>query len=399
MKKSKIIIVSVLAVILCVMCVTTSTFSWFTRPQTLKGDSLGWGINYETSVGSGVTMKTYKSTDGGNTYTSEVTDFSNSAGLGAGDRIYYKTDITNSGEYPQSVSLYLSKLTLPESPSGSFYLGVNAPLKTYKYYGASAASRGEKVASTINEQNVYVALHNSQIDKLTANLTSGYVHAWSNDGGSFDRNWSEVVDTTKTGTYDVGHWSSAQTFRIYAAKIKYSNTNFMMYTNGWQDGAKPSIASQNTIGYFEFGNTYYVTALTSGEAAGIDTFYSSARVTAGSTINLAAAGKGTITYESSDTSVAKVTSAGIVTGVKAGTATITATSTGVYGDTITATCTVSVSSKQSNVITDVPIITNLRIEGVSDFGEAATESVYWYIKNDSSSTGLTYTIQDVYMTL
>ncbi|MGN1433170.1 MAG: Ig domain-containing protein [Ruminococcus sp.] len=401
MKKSKIIVVSVLAVILCFMCVTTSTFSWFTRPQTKTGDSLGWNINYDTSVGNGVTMKTYVSKDSGNTYdeTAEITSFSNSTGLGAGDRIYYRTDITNNGDSPQSVSLYLSKLTLPEDTQGSFCLGVNDPLKTYKTYGSSAASSGEKVASAVNEQNVYVALHNSEIDKLTAKLTSGYVHAWSSSGGDSDCYWSNVVDTGKTGSWDVGYWSSAQTFRIYAAKVKYSSTNFMLYTSdGWQESAKPSIASQNTIGYFEYGGTYYVTALTSSSAAGINTFYSSASITAGNTIDLAATGIGTITYSSSDTSVATVDSSGVVTGVKSGTTTITATSTGVYGDTITATCTLTVVAKESNVKSDVPIVTNLKVNGVSDVGEATTESIYWYIKNDSSAA-LTYTIEDVYLTL
>ena len=406
MKKSKIIIVSVLAVILCVMCVTTSTFSWFTRPQTMKGDSLGWKINYDTSVGSGVTMKTYASTDGGSTYNEaqEITSFSNSSGIGAGDRVWYRTDITNNGASPQSVSLYLSKLTLPENAQGSFNLGVNSPLKTYKSYGSTAASSGEKVASTINEQNVYVALHNGEINDLKSRLTKGYVHAWSSSGGDSDCNWSNVVDTGKTDSWDVGYWSSAQTFRIYAAKVKYTSTNFMLYTNdGWQESAKPSIASQNTIGYFEHGgagtaSNYHVSALSSGQAAGLDTFYSSASVTVGSTVGLAATGKGTITYKSSNTSVATVDPSGVVTGVKSGRATITVTSTGAYGDTITATCNLTVAAKESNVKTDVPIITNLKVNGISDVGEATTESIYWYIKNDGSGA-LTYTIEDVYLTL
>ena len=406
MKKSKIIIVSVLAVILCVMCVTTSTFSWFTRPQTMKGDSLGWKINYDTSVGSGVTMKTYASTDGGSTYNEaqEITSFSNSSGIGAGDRVWYRTDITNNGASPQSVSLYLSKLTLPENAQGSFNLGVNSPLKTYKSYGSTAASSGEKVASTINEQNVYVALHNGEINDLKSRLTNGYVHAWSSSGGDSDCNWSNVVDTGKTDSWYVGYWSSAQTFRIYAAKVKYTSTNFMLYTNdGWQESAKPSIASQNTIGYFEHGgagtaSNYHVSALSSGQAAGLDTFYSSASVTVGSTVNLAATGKGTINYKSSNTSVATVDPSGVVTGVKSGRATITVTSTGAYGDTITATCNLTVVAKESNVKTDVPIITNVKVNGISDVGEATTESIYWYIKNDGSGA-LTYTIEDVYLTL
>lgn len=404
MKKSKIIIVSVLAVILCVMCVTTSTFSWFTRPQTLKGDSLGWDINYDTSVGSGVTMKTYASTDGGSTYNEaqEITSFSNS-GIGAGDRVWYRTDITNNGASPQSVSLYLSKLTLPENAQGSFYLGVNSPLKTYKSYGASSASSGEKVISTINQQNVYLGLHSdaAEMDKLPP--TIDFIHAWNNSGVVSDCSWSDAVSTGNTCEWSLGgsYWSDEkQTFNIYAMKIDYRCTQFQFVQKpgNYYNDPQPIISSNNTIVYFENGGNYIAQAKVSDPAAGISTFYSSARVTAGDKINLAATGKGTITYESSNTSVAKVDPSGVVTGVKSGRATITVTSTGTYGDTITATCNLSVTSEEGNVKTDVPIITNVKVNGMSDVGEATTESIYWYIKNDGSGA-LTYTIEDVYLTL
>lgn len=124
----------------------------------------------------------------------------------------------------------------------------------------------------------------------------------------------------------------------------------------------------------------------------------SASVTVGSTVNLAATGKGTINYKYSNTSVATVDPSGVVTGVKSGTATITVTSTGAYGDTITATCNLTVAAKESNVKTDIPIITNVKVNGISDVGEATTESIYWYVKNDGSGA-LTYTIEDVYLTL
>lgn len=405
MKKSKIIIVSVLAVILCVMCVTTSTFSWFTRPQTLKGDSLGWDINYDTSVGSGVTMKTYASTDGGSTYNEaqEITSFSNSSGIGAGDRVWYRTDITNNGASPQSVSLYLSKLTLPENAQGSFYLGVNSPLKTYKSYGASSASSGEKVVSTINQQNVYLGLHSDATEMAKLPPTIDFIHAWNNSGVISDCSWSDAVSTGNTGEWSLGssYWSDAkQTFNIYAMKIDYRCTQFQFVKkpNNYYNDPQPIISSNNTIVYFENGGNYIAQAKVSDPAAGISTFYSSARVTAGDKINLAATGKGTITYKSSNTSVATVDSSGVVTGVKSGTAIITVTSTGAYGDTITATCNLSVTSKEGNVKTDVPIITNVKVNGMSDVGEATTESIYWYIKNDGSGA-LTYTIEDVYLTL
>ena len=393
MKKSKIIIVSVLAVILCVMCVTTSTFSWFTRPQTLKGDSLGWKINYDTSVGSGVTMKTYASTDGGSTYNEaqEITSFSNSSGIGAGDRVWYRTDITNNGASPQSVSLYLSKLTLPENAQGKFYLGVNNPLKTYKCYNGNNASAEQKVESVINKKNVYVGFNNNQ----TYTPTNYQVHWWSsNSDYNGDSSVNAYFSPNKTVDYD------NQTYNMSYATIPW-NANAVKLKQGdtWYGNDNTDIATNNTICLYQSATNSYSTIYKgSGVAAGIEKFYSSARVTVGDTIDLAATGKGKINYKSSNTSVATVDPSGVVTGVNSGTATITVTSTGAYGDTITATCNLSVVAKESNVKTDVPIITNVKVNGISDVGEATTESIYWYIKNDGSGA-LTYTIEDVYLTL
>lgn len=394
MKKSKIIIVSVLAVILCVMCVTTSTFSWFTRPQTKKGDSLGWNINYDTSVGSGVTMKTYASTDGGSTYNEaqEVTSFSNSSGIGAGDRVWYRTDITNKGSSPQSVSLYLSKLTLPENAQGKFYLGVNNPLKTYKCYNGNNSSAEQKVESVINKKNLYVGFNQNQ----TYTPTNYQVHWWdsTNSGDIGDSSVNAYFSPNKTGDYD------NQTYNMSYATIPWNaNAVLLRQGNTWYGKDNTDIATNNTICLYQSGENSYSTIYKgSGVAAGIEKFYSSANVTQGSTIDLAATGQGTITYNSSNTSVATVNSSGVVTGLKSGTAKITVTSTGAYGDTITATCNLTVVAKEGNAKTDVPIITNLKVNGISDGSEATTESVYWYIKNDGSGA-LTYTIEDVYLTL
>lgn len=40
MKKSKFTLVIVLGLVLCLLCGTTTTFSWFNRPEVQKGDSL-----------------------------------------------------------------------------------------------------------------------------------------------------------------------------------------------------------------------------------------------------------------------------------------------------------------------------------------------------------------------
>ena len=61
MKKSKIVLVTVLAFVLCFVCLATQTFSWFTLPRSMNGDSLQWSeIAYNASTGSGITIATYE---------------------------------------------------------------------------------------------------------------------------------------------------------------------------------------------------------------------------------------------------------------------------------------------------------------------------------------------------
>lgn len=392
MKKLKIIVVSLLAVILFVMCVTTSTFSWFTRPQSLQGDHLGLDFNYDISTGTGITMRTYASIDDGKTYVettgSEITDFSKAGGLAAGTRVCYRTDIINSGTAPQSVSLYLTKLEFPEDTSGSFYLGVNGPLKTYKNYYGDSSLTSDKQAVTINQKNVYVGFYNAN----TYKPTDYQIHWWNSSKSSYNGN-SEVqpyFSPEKTGT-----WNS-KTYKMSYATIPWdANAVKLRKGDSWYGNDNTDIVTYNTVAFD--GNSTYVT---SGKSAGINTFYSSATLKVGDSIDLAADAQGkTITYSSSNTGVATVDRNGTVSGVSAGTSVITVTATGTYGDVMTASCTVTVSSADGNAKSDVPIVTNVKVDGKYADGEPGMESIYWYIKNDSSSGSLKYTIEELYLTL
>ncbi|MGN0491625.1 Ig-like domain-containing protein [Ruminococcus sp.] len=392
MKKLKIIVVSLLAVILCFMCVTTSTFSWFTRPQSLQGDHLGLDFNYDISTGTGITMRTYASIDDGKTYVettgSEITDFSNADGLAAGTRVCYRTDIINSGTAPQSVSLFLTKLEFAEDTSGSFYLGVNGPLKTYKNYYGDSSLTSDKQAVTINQKNVYVGFYNAN----TYTPTNYQIHWWDSSKSSYNGN-SEVqpyFSPEKTGT-----WNS-KTYKMSYATIPWdANAVKLRKGDTWYGNDNTDIVTYNTVAFD--GNSTYVT---SGKSAGINTFYSSATLKVGDSIDLAAEAQGkTITYSSSNTGVATVDSNGTVSGVSAGTSVITVKATGTYGDVMTASCTVTVSSADGNAKRDVPVVTNVKVDGKYADGEPGMESVYWYIKNDSASGTLKYTIEELYLTL
>ena len=83
MKKSKIILVTVLTFVLCFMCATSTTFSWFSRPQSQSGDALQWSPSNVVSDGSGLSMVTYESTDGTTYGNTPVTSFSGSVASGA----------------------------------------------------------------------------------------------------------------------------------------------------------------------------------------------------------------------------------------------------------------------------------------------------------------------------
>lgn len=391
MKKLKIIVVSLLAVMLCVMCVTTSTFSWFTRPQSSQGDHLGLDFNYDISTGTGITMRTYASIDDGKTYVetagNEITDFSNSGGLEAGKRVCYRTDIINTGKAPQSVSLYLTKLQFAEGTSGSFYLGVNGPLKTYKNYYGDSSLTSDRQAVTINQKNVYVGFDNAN----TYTPTDYQIHWWDNSKSTYNGN-SEVqpyFSPEKTG-----NWNS-KTYKMSYATIPWdANAVKLRNGNSWYGNDNTDIVTYNTVAFD--GNSTYVK---SGKSAGINTFYSSATLKVGDSIDLAAEAQGTVTYTSSNKSVATVDRNGTVSGVSAGTAVITVTATGTYGDVMTASCSVTVSSADGNAKKDVPIVTNVKVDGQYADGEPGVESIYWYIKNDSSSGPLKYTIEELYLTL
>ena len=394
MKKLKIIVVSSLAVVLCLLCATTSTFSWFARPQSNQGDRFGLDFNYDISTGTGVTMRTYASVDDGKTYveTDEITAFSNTEGLAAGNRICYRTDLINSGTAAQSVSLYLSKLTMPDSVTGSFYLGVNSPLKTYKSYYGDNAKTIQKEESTINKKNVYVGFNTNQ----TYTPTNYQVHWWDNSNTKYngDSSVKAYFSPNKEGSYD------NQKYNMSYATIPWdANAVKLRQGETWYGNDNTDIAKNNTILMFKEGNDFKTMYKMSDVAAGIEKFYSSANVTQGNTIDLAAIAQGTVAYTSSNESVATVAKNGTVTAKNAGTAIITVKSTGIYGDEITADCVLSVSSVQGNTKNDVPVVTNVKVPGVYADNEPGIVSVYWFIKNDSSTGPITYTIDDLYLTL
>lgn len=398
MKKSKLILVTVLALVLCLLCVTTSTFSWLPRPKEDKGNYLAWNLSYETSVGKDITMTTYELPENGrepddpHAQLTEVTEFSNSEGIDPGHRKYYRTDIINSGSEAQSISLFLSSLSGLDSTNGKFCLGVNGPLRTYRNYSDISSEAGSKIEKIINEKNVYVGFNVNQ----TYTPQNYAVHWWQtgNDNYNGDSQVQPYFSPNQQGDY------ANSKYNMSYATIPYdANAVKLRQDNNWYGGNNEDLANKNTIIVYSDKGNVNTDYQKSSLAAGIESFYSSAAVTAGDTIDLAAKGHtDTFSYTSSNASVATVSSTGMVTAIKAGHTTITVTSTGSYGDKITATCWLTVhDSVDPGAIFDVPIVTNVKVAPKTEAGNTV-ESVYWYIKNDGS-VALTYSIGDIYLTL
>lgn len=395
MKKSKFTLVIVLGLVLCLLCTTVTTFSWFSRPREESGDTLKWNGSYPIANGEKMSYKTYESLDDGATFeTTEVKDLSGT--VDAGKRRYFCTEISNAGTADQTVSLFLNNLKYTSGTTDGLYVGVNNPLKTYKKYAPIAATADSKTESTVNKKNVYVGF----VSDKSYTPTDYKIHYWNNQGTVGD----EFVSGTKlgTGNYTVSKYDNYKhDYNMYAATIAYyADSMYLYYKDGYKydGGDNTDINTNNTVIWYEYGmNSYHSSYVVSGTAAGILKFYSKATTTIGKTLDLSATAQGTVSYTSSNPNVATVDSNGQVTAKSAGTTTITVTSTGAYGDTISANCTLTVGDKAGSNTEYVPIVTNLKVTKATLDGDMVSK-VYWYLKNESSSP-ISYTVDNLYLSL
>lgn len=411
MKKSKFAIVIALGLVLCLLCGVTTTFSWFSRPREESGDSLGWSGQYKISNGKNISIKTVQSSDDGTTFDEKaVTDFGGS--LEAGKRRYFCTEISNSGNTEQNVSLFIRDLKTSGTASASgLYVGVNKPLKTYRSYNDIVGSNSTYTKTSLEKYRFYLD---------TNNVSS----------------WKDSTTTIKirygTGDVETPKWQgnpivmtpiSGQSTRVLYVDVPKTAKVVQFYANNKNTGANatpymlltaycPTLPVDNcykfTLQTYTSGNydnhncnTYsFNNPLT--DCANFINCYDSINIPLGRTFNAGlVAGTdyvgNSISYSSSKKSVFTVDANGVITPVAEGNATLTTTITGgEYGDTYSVTTEISVTSASSDSI-DTPIVTNLEIKPRAADGPTVSK-VYWYIKNDSSST-ITYSLKDVYISL
>lgn len=414
MKKSKFTLVIVLGLVLCLLCGTTTTFSWFNRPGTISGDSLTYSDSYNVTNGKDITAVTYAaSKPDGSEYSANPFDFKSLQTVSAHETRYFCTEVKNTGAAPQSISLFLSN-----SETNKLSVGVNSPLRTYKR--VTSDSQTSDVVTTpcnVNKKNVYVGFvtadflpENLKADRNNLNPGDYFLHCWNDKGAveapvnnSFLKKDVEYTPTTQ----DYSNFRA--NYDIYCCTIPYNYNNVKMHKgNDWYGGDNKEVDKNNTVLWFSYKEnnqdkftTVYEQTNVNGQlakAAGISSFYSKAEAVVGKPLDLKATAQGTVTYTSSKTDVATVDGKGLVTTKKAGKTTITVTSTGVYGDKITAKCELTVSKEPAkSSCSYIPIVTNMKIEGKTG-SEPAVTKVYWYIKNDTQ-TEANYLLGDVQISL
>lgn len=380
MKKSKFTLVIVLGLVLCLLCGTTTTFSWFNRPEVQKGDSLSWNGDYNVTNGNNITAVTYDaSKPDGSEYNTVPFDFSGSTTVPAHETKYFCTEVKNTGNASQSISLFLNN-----SETNTLSVGVNSPLRTYRRFTSDSQTTSyvTKTPSNVNKKNLYIATNVDDPTKYT-------MHTWKNvDTDPTDKELSGYIEGESVNYDNVDYNISYVTIPTEHDHAKLWDGNKTWYGNNLE------ITDQNNTCVFKANKS---TAMKhSDPSAGISSFYSRAEAVVGETFDLRATAQGTVTYASSNTGVATVDGNGKVTANKAGNTTVTVTSTGAYGDKITAKCNLTVSKKPAKSLY-VPIVTNMKIEGCTDTDPVVTK-VYWYIKNDTASDA-EYSLGDLQISL
>lgn len=411
MKKSKFAIVIALGLVLCLLCGVTTTFSWFSRPRTGSGNSLRWSGQYKISNGQNISIKTVESRDDGSTFgENEVTDFGGS--LEAGKRRYFCTEISNSGNAEQNVSLFIKGLKTSDTASASgLYVGVNKPLKTYRSYNDIVGSNSTYTKTSLEKYRFYLDTNN--VSSWKDSTTTIKIRYATGDASNPKWQGNPIVMTPISG----------QSTRVLYVDVPVTAKVVQFYANDDNTGANatPYMLLKAYCPNLAVGNCYKFTLQTnkSGSSGNHNCYtfsfdkpltdcanfincYDSINIPLGRTFNAGlVAGTdyvgNSISYSSSKKSVFTVDAKGVITPMAEGTATLTTTiKGGAYGDTYSVTTEISVTSASTDSI-DTPIVTNLEIKPTATDGPTVSK-VYWYIKNESSST-IRYTLDGVYISL
>lgn len=418
MKKSKIILAIVLAVVLLIAVWNVPTFSWFSRPHEEKGekmvlqtDNVYPGYNGGDSQDH-VTFTTKASNDGGDTYSADCdsNNACNGSNIPNGNRRMFCTTITNSSGTEQNVSLYASTLSIPSDSNGSLALGVNGPTRSYRDY-TSLTNQNYHTEHNYDKRIYFQNYNIAGWKGVDIYVTFGYEYGTK----TYKMNW--IKNDTTYGA-------------IFYADVPYSVDQVYFTASGWQTADRTDYTmhtetatgldnSRNSIGQSKLfrikdetvgGQQNYRKFDVANEdinGASISEFYHDITIKKNATFNASEAleyhHNASVTYTSTNTSIFTVASNGTITGLRAGTAQLKTKVYGnAYNDSIEKVTTVTVTADDSYVFNDVPIVKNIKIpaSGGTEENPANVVKVYWYIiNNTASASSLSYTIDKLYISM
>lgn len=426
MKKSKVILAIALAIVLLITIWNVPTFSWFSRPHSQNGaQAVLGGSNGAYSLnaynGKNVSIATYPSTDGFTYDTDATTDYSGS-NIPNNNRKYFKTVLTNNSGGVQNVSLYARTLSVPTANNGTLAIGVNGPTRSYHDYSTLAA---ETSVANRDSMRIYFQKPKSAPDGWSG--TEFYI-CWNEDTNT---NIESLDSTGSNGTYyKMTYCGEKDNYYNYYADIPMTATHAFFACENWgtNNNGQPNWKqrTQTLWNLYQDGQTqlqskiYKLTStVTNGNTvvetppynvagANINHYYSSIFVKTGSTYDASLNNTnniptryenspnyigGSLEYYSGNTSVFTVDkTSGVITPVGAGEATLYTKAIGAaFSDSQQVETTVKVTATSNYVFNDVPIVKNIKMEAAEEV------EVYWYVINNSPTTALSYTIDQVYI--
>lgn len=406
MKKSKVVLVIVLAVVLIATTISVPTVSWFIRPQSQKGNSLTLNDTETAYNGYNVTMSTTASTDGSSYSAVTNSNGLSGSGIEKSGRKYYKTTIKNNSSTAQNVSLYISKVSIPTTSNGNFCLGVNGPTRSFRDYTAlstpSHMKSGEvkRVYFQPNNANewtggdYYVCWTTSDVTLDSTGSNGTYYHlSLSGQGGTYyadlPLNANKLFfSVANWGTNDNGKpkwWQRTQTFTDLTSDGLSVSQSLVFKLKGTATGYNNADAEKFTA-----------------NGANVMECYSDIFVAAGNTFSAALTAnthyKGSaVEYDSGNTGVFTVNkNSGLITAVAEGEAKlITKVKGQSFSDDLQVETTVKVTGAQAYEFSNIPIAKNIKIPASEGENEIV---VNWYVMNPlSAGNNLRYTIDGIYL--
>ena len=403
MRKSRVITILCLSLVLCFMCLITNTFSWFDRAEESGNTLVYSNKTLKQSSGKSFVVATYKQVDGGE-YSEPLTNNTISKDapltLKAGERQCFKTQIKSNNTSKQNVSLYLSGVKSDDYTNT--YVGVNNPMRTYKTVGAPESTVESKTKNENGIKDVYVGICGSD----GYNPNNFKLHYW-NSGDKV------VGDADIKYLHSTSYKRDNDTLDVYHVEVPYDAIGVKVRQNGAWKGNNIDISTNNFVCLYldssnDYDNAYSIS--TNEKPAAIKSFYSEASINVNGKIDLTASGNDELEYKSDNPGIAEIetdpdSKVVYVKGVSEGVAKISVTSTGTVcdnqgvrkPDTQTFTCEVHVKSVPDK-LTDVPVVTNMVTYPYNKTSKENLVTVYWYIKNEGSSD-ITVSVDKINVTL